>query len=604
MDEYSVFIIVIGFNPFENPNSQNRQIKIKYIEYSKIYDNIFLKTFTRKIIGFGRARMSNLLNITIGKLLEEKARLHPNHEAVVYSDRNLRWSYQQFDEECRKAAKGFMKLGIEKGDKLAAWSSNTPEWLITQFATGKMGAVLVTVNTNYQTAELEYLLKQSDTTTIILMDTYKDSSYIDMVYEIAPELKSAEPGQLKSSRLPYLKNIIVMGDKKYPGAFTWDEVVNMGSEVPEEDLDYLMNSLEPDDVINMQYTSGTTGFPKGVMLSHNNIVNNGFNIANCMKLAMLDRLCIPVPFFHCFGCVLGTMACVSVGATMVPVQEFSPKKVLQTVQEEKCTGLHGVPTMFIAELNDPDFSKYELSTLRTGIMAGSNCPIEVMKAVIEKMGASEITIAYGQTESSPVITQTRTDDPIELRVETVGKALPYVEVKVVEPGTRNEVPRGQQGELCTRGYHVMKGYYKNEEATREAIDEDGWLHTGDLAIMDENGYCRITGRLKDMIIRGGENIYPREIEEFLYRHPKILDVQVIGIPDSVFGEEVMAWIILKEGVSADAEEIKEFCKGKISKHKIPRYIVFTDSYPMTASGKIQKYRLREKAKEIVSTKTL
>jgi fatty-acyl-CoA synthase len=548
--------------------------------------------------------MPKLLNITIGKLLEEKARIHPNHEAVVYSDRNLRLTYQQFDDECRMAAKGLMKLGIEAGDKLAAWSSNTPEWLITQFATGKMGAVLVTVNTNYQTAELEYLLKQSDTTTIILMDTYKDSSYIDMVYEIAPELSNSEPGQLNSARLPYLKNIIVMGDKKYPGTFTWEEVVNLGRSVPEEELDDLMNALQPDDVINMQYTSGTTGFPKGVMLTHNNIVNNGFNIANCMELTVQDRLCIPVPFFHCFGCVLGTMACVSVGATMVPVQEFSPKKVLQTVQDEKCTGLHGVPTMFIAELNDPDFSNYDLSTLRTGIMAGSNCPIEVMKAVIEKMGASEITIAYGQTESSPVITQTRTDDPIEVRVETVGKALRNVEVKVVEPGTTKEVPRGQQGELCTRGYHVMKGYYKNEEATREAIDNEGWLHTGDLAVMDENGYCRITGRLKDMIIRGGENIYPREIEEFLYRHPKILDVQVIGVPDSVYGEEVMAWIILKEGESADAEEIKEFCYGKISKHKIPKYMEFTSSYPMTASGKIQKYRLREKAKEIINTNVL
>jgi fatty-acyl-CoA synthase len=345
----------------------------------------------------------------------------------------------------------------------------------------------------------------------------------------------------------------------------------------------------------MQYTSGTTGFPKGVMLTHSNIVNNGFNIANCMELTKDDRLCIPVPFFHCFGCVLGTMACVTVGATMVPVQEFSPKRVLQTVQDEKCTGLHGVPTMFIAELNEPDFEKYDLSSLRTGIMAGSNCPIEVMKAVIEKMGAREITIAYGQTESSPVITQTRTYDPIELRVESVGKALPNVEVKIVEPGTSTEVARGVQGELCTRGYHVMKGYYKNEEATREAIDEESWLHTGDLAIMDENGYVKVTGRLKDMIIRGGENIYPREIEEFLYSHPKILDVQVVGVPDSVYGEEVMAWVILKEGETASTDEIRAFCNGKISKHKIPRYIEFIDAYPMTASGKIQKFRLREQA---------
>jgi fatty-acyl-CoA synthase len=545
--------------------------------------------------------MPALLNVTIGKLLEEKASLHPEHEAVIYSDRNIRWTYREFDDYCRKAAKGLMKLGIEKGEQLAAWSTNTPEWLVTQFATGKMGAVLVTVNTNYQTSELEYLLKQSDATTILLMDRWKDSSYIEMVYEIAPELKASAPGQLVSTRLPFLKNVIVLGDQKYPGTFSWEDVMKLGETISDKELDLRLNSLEPEDIINMQYTSGTTGFPKGVMLTHNNIVNNGFNIANCMELTADDRLCIPVPFFHCFGCVLGTMACVSVGATMVPVQEFSPKRVLQTVQDEKCTGLHGVPTMFIAELNDPDFEKYDLSTLRTGIMAGSNCPIEVMKAVIEKMGVNEITIAYGQTEASPVITQTRTDDPIELRVETVGKALPHVEVKIVEPGTNREVPLNVQGELCTRGYHVMKGYYKDTVATQEAIDSDGWLHTGDLAVMDEFGYCKITGRLKDMIIRGGENIYPREIEEFLYSHPKIVDIQVIGIPDVIYGEEVMAWIILKDGESATTEEIKQFCQGKISKHKIPRYIEFIDSYPMTASGKIQKFRLREIAKEVVKS---
>jgi fatty-acyl-CoA synthase len=574
----------------------------KNIEYSFKCVNIFLKTFYIFLSFIGGRWMSSLLNLTVGKLLEQKANLHPEQEAVVYSDRNLRWTYREFDQICRRAAKGFMKLGIEKGEHLAAWSSNTPEWLITQFATGKMGAVLVTVNTNYRTAELEYLLKQSDSTTILLMNTWKDSSYIDMLYEIVPELKNSEPGRLKSERLPYLRNVIVLGEKRYPGTFSWEDIMELGELVSDEELDQRMNSLEVDDVINMQYTSGTTGFPKGVMLTHSNIVNNAFNIAGCMKLTNKDRLCIPVPFFHCFGCVLGTLACVSVGATIVPVQDFSPKRVLQTVQDEKCTGLHGVPTMFIAELNDPDFEKYDLSSLRTGIMAGSNCPIEVMKAVIEKMGITEITIAYGQTESSPVITQTRTNDPIELRVETVGKPLPNVEVKIVEPGTDKEVPRGVQGELCTRGYHVMKGYYKNDAATREAIDQNGWLHTGDLAVMDEAGYCKITGRLKDMIIRGGENIYPREIEEFLYQHPKILDVQVVGVPDTVYGEEVMAWVILKDGETATAEEIKNFCTGKISKHKIPRYIEFTDSYPMTASGKIQKYRLREKAKEMLNIK--
>jgi fatty-acyl-CoA synthase len=546
--------------------------------------------------------MSELLHMTVGKLLEEKAKLHPEHEAVVYADRSLRMSYKEFDRHCRKVARGLMKLGLEKGEHIAIWSTNTPEWLTCQFATGKMGAVLVTVNTNYRTSELEYLLKQSDSTTIILMERYRDSSYIDMLYEIVPELKTSKAGALNSSRLPYLKNVIVLGENRYPGTYSWNDLLEMADDVTEELLDERMNSLEPDEVINMQYTSGTTGFPKGVMLTHSNIVNNAYNIAKCMKLTKEDRLCIPVPFFHCFGCVLGTLACVSVGATMVPVQEFQPKVVLQTVQDEKCTGLHGVPTMFIAELNDPDFDKYDLSSLRTGIMAGSNCPIEVMKAVIEKMGAKEITIAYGQTESSPVITQTRTDDPIEVRVETVGRALPAVEVKIVEPGTNKEVPRGVQGELCTRGYHVMKGYYKNPEATKEAIDEDGWLYTGDLAVMDENGYCKITGRLKDMIIRGGENIYPREIEEFLYTHPKIVDVQVVGVPDPVYGEEVMAWVIIKNGETATVEEIKEFCKGKISRHKIPKYIKFTDAYPMTASGKIQKYRLREQAKELIGLK--
>ena len=547
--------------------------------------------------------MSEIIQATVGELLEEKARIQPEVEAVVYADRGLRWSYHEFNQQCRQAAKGFMHLGIDKGDHIAIWASNTPEWLVSQFSTGKMGAVLVTVNTNYRTAELEYLLKQSDSKTIILMEEFRGASYIDMLYEICPELKTSKPGELESSKLPYLKNVIVLGEKAYPGTYSWQDIMDRGNDVEEGKLDERLSSLSPNDAINMQYTSGTTGFPKGVMLTHSNIVNNGYNIAGCMRLTNEDRLCIPVPFFHCFGCVLGTLACVSVGATMVPLQEFNPKQVLQTVQDEKCTGLHGVPTMFISELNLPDFDQYDLSHLRTGIMAGSNCPIEVMKGVMDKMGADEITIAYGQTESSPVITQTRTHDPIELKVETVGKALPNVEVKIVEPGSNREVPHGVQGELCTRGYHVMKGYYKNEEATRLAIDSEGWLHTGDLAVMDEHGYCRITGRLKDMIIRGGENIYPREIEEFLYSHPKVLDVQVIGIPDEVYGEEVMAWIILKEGLTATPEEIREYCTGKISRHKIPRYIEFTDSYPMTASGKIQKFRLREQAKEVALPKS-
>ena len=546
--------------------------------------------------------MANLLDVTVGQLLENVAKNQGETEAVVYADRNLRYTYSQFNAVCRQAARGFMSLGIEKGEHVAIWATNTPEWLISQFSTGKTGAVLVTVNTNYREAELEYLLKQSDSTTIILMEQFRDHTYIETLYNIVPELRDCEPGKLKSAKLPKLKNVIVLGENKYPGTFSWDDVMDKGLEVTEEQLDFRLNSLHVDDVINMQYTSGTTGFPKGVMLTHSNVVNNALNIANCMKLTNEDRMCIPVPFFHCFGCVLGTLACVTVGATMVPVQEFNPRTVLETVQAEKCTALHGVPTMFIAELNLDEFDSFDLSSLRTGIMAGSNCPIEVMKAVVGKMGASEITIAYGQTESSPVITQTRTDDPIELRVSSVGKALPNVEVKIVEPGTNKEVAKGVQGELCTKGYHVMKGYYNNPDATREAIDEDGWLHTGDLAIMDENGYCKITGRLKDMIIRGGENIYPREIEEFLYQHPKVLDVQVVGVPDEKYGEEVVAWVILKEGQNATVEEMKQFCEGKISRHKIPRFIEFTDQYPMTASGKIQKFKLREQSAEVVSNR--
>ncbi len=543
--------------------------------------------------------MADLIFSTIGQLIEEKANQHPNQEALVYADRDLRLTYQQLDNLSDKVAKGLMALGIEKGDHLAVWTTNVPEWVSLQFATGKMGAPLVTVNTNYRARELEYLLKQSDSTTLILIEQYRDHRFIDTVYEICPELKTSEPGQLQSKRLPKLKNVIVLGENRYDGTFNWSDILNAAEQITDEQLAERKATLHYDDVINIQYTSGTTGFPKGVMLTHYNLINNAVNIAECMKLTKEDRLCIPVPFFHCFGCVIGTLAITTCGGTMVPVQEFKPEEVLRTVEKEKCTALHGVPTMFISELNLPNFDNFDLSSLRTGVMAGSNCPVEVMKAVIQKMGMTDITICYGQTESSPVITQTRTDDPLELRVETVGRALPNVEVKIVEPGTDTEVPPGAQGELCTRGYHVMKGYYNNPEATKEVIDAEHWLHTGDLATMDENGYVRITGRLKDMIIRGGENIYPREIEEFLYTHPKILDVQVVGVPDDKYGEEVAAFIILREGESASEEEIKNYCRNKIARNKIPKYIIFTDSYPMTASGKIQKFRLREQVNRFI-----
>ncbi|WP_231603385.1 AMP-binding protein [Bacillus sp. FJAT-27231] len=543
--------------------------------------------------------MSELMQETIGELLAKRAKQLPQHEALVYPDRGIRYTYSEFDQLCRKAARGLMALDIDKGENLAVWATNVPEWVTLQFATGKMGAVLVTVNTNYRAAELEYLLKQSESRTLVLIEDYRGNSYIDTIYEICPELHSCEPGKLLSKRLPLLKNVVVLSEKRYNGTYSWSDILEIADQVTEEQLDARTAELTADEVINMQYTSGTTGFPKGVMLTHSNLTNNAFHIAGCMELTKDDRLCIPVPFFHCFGCVIGTMACVTVGATMVPVQEFDPETVLATVEKEKCTALHGVPTMFIAELNHPNFQNYDLTTLRTGVMAGSNCPVEVMKAVMNNMHMKEITICYGQTESSPVITQTRTNDPVELRVETVGRALPDVEVKIVEPGTSKELPPNTQGELCTRGYHVMKGYYNNPDATEEAIDKEGWLHTGDLAVMDENGYIRVTGRLKDMIIRGGENIYPREIEEFLYTHPKILDAQVIGVPDEKYGEALMAWIILKEGETASSDEIKAYFRDKISRHKIPKHIMFTKEYPMTASGKIQKFKLREQSMSLL-----
>jgi fatty-acyl-CoA synthase len=531
----------------------------------------------------------------MGQLLQDISAQYPDNDALVYPDRGLRYSYREFNALCDRVAKGLVAMGIGKGDHVAIWATNVPQWVILQFATAKIGAVLVTVNTNYKAVELEYLLNQSDATTLFLVSGFRDTDYVETLYTVVPELRDVQPGALRSERLPFLKNVVFLGGENHPGMWCWSDVERLGEAIGDERLAEIGATLNEHEVINMQYTSGTTGFPKGVMLTHYNIINNGFNIGECMRFTEKDRLCIPVPFFHCFGCVLGVLACVTHGSTMVPVETFNPEAVLRTIEAERCTAVHGVPTMFIAELDHPNFNRYDLSSLRTGIMAGSPCPIEVMKRVIREMYMTEITIAYGQTEASPVITQTRTEDPVELRVATVGRALPDVEVKIVDIETGETLPPGRQGELCSRGYLVMKGYYKMPEETQRVIDCDGWLHTGDLAVMDENGYCKITGRIKNMIIRGGENIYPREIEEFLYTHPKVADVQVYGVPDVKYGEQVMAAIKLKDHVTASSEEIQEFCRGSIANYKVPRYVKFVDEFPMTASGKIQKFKLREMA---------
>lgn len=539
--------------------------------------------------------MSMFLESTVGGLLDQMAYRYPDNDALVYVERGLRYSYHEFNDVCRKVAKGLISLGVKKGDHLSIWANNVPEWVILQFASAKIGAVLVTINTSYRSAELEYILKQSDSKMLFMVKSFKTTDYVETFYDVVPEFRGVLSDARRSEKLPFLERVVFIGDETPAGMTNFNALYELAESVDDATLDAIEAGLSFHEVINMQYTSGTTGFPKGVMLSHFNVVNNGFNIGECMRFTEKDRLCIPVPFFHCFGCVLAVMACVTHGSTMVPIETFNPLQVLQAIEAERCTAVHGVPTMFIAELEHPDFEKFDLTSLRSGIMAGSPCPIEVMKRVIRDMNASEITIAYGQTESSPVITQTRTDDPIELRVATVGRALPDVEVKIVDIETGATLPPGKQGELCTRGYLVMKGYYKMPEETTKVIDAEGWLHTGDLAVMDENGYCKITGRIKNMIIRGGENIYPREIEEFLYTHPKISDIQVYGVPDRKYGEQVMAAIVLKKGVEMSEEEVKEYCRDKIAHYKIPYYVKFVDSYPMTASGKIQKFKLREMA---------
>ena len=538
-----------------------------------------------------------LIGQTIGRFFDEACAHHAEREALVVRHQNVRLTYAQLKSKVDALACGLMRLGLEPGERIGIWSQNTMEWALTQFATAKAGLVLVNINPAYRRSELEYALNKVGCRALVLSPAFKSSNYLEMIADLAPELGHCEPGLLRSHRLPSLEMVIRMGADTSPGMLNFDDLLRAPTRDELTALERLSDRLQFDDPINIQFTSGTTGHPKGATLSHHNILNNGFFVGEAIKLVPGDRLCIPVPLYHCFGMVMGNLGCLTHGATMVyPAEAFEPLAVLETVAQEKCTGLYGVPTMFIAALDHPRFADFDLSSLRTGIMAGSPCPIEVMKRVIGKMNMAEVTIAYGMTETSPVSFQSGTDDPIDRRVSTVGRVQPHLEVKIVDTEGRI-VPHGTPGELCTRGYSVMLGYWNDEAKTREAIDAGGWMHTGDLAVIDDEGYCNIVGRIKDMVIRGGENIYPREIEEFLYAHPKVLDVQVVGIPDQKFGEELCAWIIVREGERLSEDEVRAYCQGQIAHYKIPRYIRFVDSFPMTVTGKIQKFQIRQKMKE-------
>ncbi len=534
-----------------------------------------------------------LIGQAIGPYLASIAARFGDSDALVVPYQGIRWTYREFDDKVTWLAAALLGLGLEPGARVGIWAQNCAEWVLVQFATARAGLILVNINPAYRRAELEYVLDKVQCSALVLAPVFKSSNYIEMLQDVAPELRDAAPGALRSARLPHLRHVIRLGAERTPGMLNFDSLLVAPGAALLDRLARVEASVQFDDPVNIQFTSGTTGAPKGATLSHHNILNNGFFIGEAMKLGSRDRLCIPVPLYHCFGMVLGNLACVTHGAAMVyPGEGFDPQAVLRTVQAERCTALHGVPTMFIAILDQPDFDGYDLSTLRTGIMAGSPCPAEVMSRVIEKMHMHEITIAYGMTETSPVSFQSSVDDPVELRVTTIGRVHPHLEVKIVDAEGRI-VPRGVKGELLTRGYSVMLGYWGDDDKTRETIDRSRWMHTGDLAVIDENGFAAIVGRSKDMVIRGGENIYPREIEEFLYRHPKVLDVQCVGVPDSKYGEELCACIILRPGAHADEAEIRTFCQGQIAHYKVPRYIRFVSAFPMTVTGKIQKYVLRE-----------
>ncbi len=539
----------------------------------------------------------HFIDLTFPQVLDRMVEEFPDQYAFRYTTLDYTRTYSEFRDDVDKFARALIALGVKQGDHVAIWATNVPAWYITFWATTKIGAVLVTVNTAYKIHEAEYLLRQSDTHTLVMVDGYKDSDYVAIMNELCPELKeNGEPKTLHSARLPFLRNVITV-ESRQPGCYTFDDAMNLADTVPMEEVKRRANAINKHDVCNMQYTSGTTGFPKGVMLTHYNVVNNGKAIGDCMDLSTADKMMIQVPMFHCFGMVLAMTASMTHGTTMCPIPAFSPRKGLDCINREQITAFHGVPTMFIAMLSHPDFEKTDFSHMRTGIMAGSPCPIKVMEEVINKMNMSEICITYGQTEASPACTMSKTTDSIDARVNTVGGAIFGVECKIVDPETGKDLPDGVDGEFVARGYNIMKGYYKMPAATASAIDENGWLHTGDLARRDSNGYYKITGRIKDMIIRGGENIYPKEIEDFIYTHPKVSDVQVIGVPDKAYGEEIMACVILKEGEQMTEEELKEYVYTHMAKHKTPRYVDFVDSFPMNAAGKILKYKMREQAVE-------
>lgn len=571
----------------------------QYAEFMTPYKRNHKHALQTSMRGIGRYPWpkEKILNYTFPDVLDRICEEFPNQYAFRYTELDYTRTYPEFRDDVDNFARSLISMGVKKGDHVAIWATNVPQWYITFWATTKIGAVLVTMNTEYRVHEAEYLLRQSDTNTLVMIDGIRDIKYVDIIKELCPELETCKPGQLHSAKLPLLRNVITV-DSKNNGCYTWEEAVELSKNVPYSEVEKIRKTIDVHDVCNMQYTSGTTGFPKGVMLTHYNVVNNGKAIGDCMDLSTEDRMMIQVPMFHCFGMVLAMTASVTHGTTMSPITRFSPTKGLACINKEKITCFHGVPTMFIAMLGHKDFDKTDFSYMRTGIMAGSPCPIKTMEEVIEKMHMSEICITYGQTEASPATTMSKTTDTIEQRVNTVGGPIFGVECKIVDPETNEELPDDVDGEFVARGYNIMKGYYKMAEATAAAIDEEGWLHTGDLARRRSvDGYFKITGRIKDMIIRGGENIYPKEIEDFLYTHEKIKDVQVIGVPDADYGEEIMACIILQDGVEANEEEIKKFCLERMAKHKCPRYIDFVSGFPMNAAGKILKYKMREQAVE-------